>query len=261
MYLQKVCRTIWFVPRPRLHTFQADRPITDIVCIIVDTLKTSKIRLIMYLRTMGIHDTDVLSALENVPRENFVPAEFRDQCYEDTALPIGLGQTISRPYIVASMTQSLRLSDRDKVLEVGTGSGYQTSILARLCRRVYTVERHKPLLDKANDHFDKQKLRNITAMAGDGMLGWAQQAPFDRIVCTAAAMNAPPNCFFEQLRDGGIMIVPIQQEREQMLKVYHKVGEDTWSVRDLCQVRFVPLLPDIAAEKGAKRENGDPAMV
>ena len=227
----------------------------------MDALKTSKIRLIMHLRNMGIHDTNVLSALENVPREQFIPVEFRDQAYEDTALPIGLGQTISRPYVVASMTQSLRLSDRDKVLEVGTGSGYQTSILARLSRRVYTVERHKPLLDKANQHFDQQKLRNITAMAADGMLGWPQQAPFDRIVCTAAAMNEAPHSFFEQLRDGGIMIVPIQQGREQMLKVYHKVAEDTWSVRDLCEVRFVPLLPDIASEKSAKRENGDPAMV
>lgn len=227
----------------------------------MDALKTSKIRLIMYLRTMGIHDTNVLSALENVPREQFIPPEFRDQAYEDTALPIGLGQTISRPYIVASMTQSLQAGDRDKVLEVGTGSGYQTSILARLCRRVYTVERHKPLLDQANMHFDQQKLRNITAMAGDGMQGWPQQAPFDRIVCTAAAMQTPPHSFFEQLRDGGVMIVPIQQGRGQMLKVYHKVSADTWSVRDVCEVRFVPLLPDIASEKGATRENGDPAMV
>ena len=215
----------------------------------------------MHLRNMGIHDTNVLSALENVPREQFVPDEFRDQAYEDTALPIGLGQTISRPYIVASMTQSLHLNDRDKVLEIGTGSGYQASILARLCRRVYTIERHKPLLNRANAHFDAQKLRNITAMAGDGMLGWPKQAPFDRIVCTAAAMQSAPHSFFEQLRDGGIMIVPIQQGREQMLKVYHKVSEDTWSVRDLCTVRFVPLLPDIAAGNNAARENGDPAMV
>ncbi|MBI4031821.1 MAG: protein-L-isoaspartate O-methyltransferase, partial [Proteobacteria bacterium] len=127
-----------------------------------------KIRLIMHLRNMGIVDTRVLAAMEKVPREDFVPAAMADQAYEDIALPIGRGQTISQPYVVAAMTQALQLGDKkEKVLEIGTGSGYQTCILAHLCRRVYTIERHKPLLMQAEKMFDRLKLRNITAIAGD----------------------------------------------------------------------------------------------
>ena len=151
-----------------------------------------RIRLVMDLRRKGIGDARVLGAMERVPRDEFVPAAVKDQAWDDMALPIGRGQTISQPYVVAAMTEALQLSDRDKVLEIGTGCGYQTAILAKLCRRVYTIERHKILLSRAEKMFEKLGLRNITAIAADGMLGWPKingisQAPFDKIIVTAAA--------------------------------------------------------------------------
>ncbi|HRQ61749.1 MAG TPA: rRNA adenine N-6-methyltransferase family protein, partial [Alphaproteobacteria bacterium] len=160
-----------------------------------DPYTSKKIRLIMDLRTKGLNDTNVLSALESIPREMFVPAAVRDQAWEDMALPIGRGQTISQPYVVAVMSSALELTDRDKVLEIGTGCGYQSAVLAKLCRRVYTIERHKPLLADAEQRFRELRLTTITAIAGDGMLGWPkihgiEQAPFDKIICTAAATAA-----------------------------------------------------------------------
>lgn len=200
----------------------------------------------MNLRNMGITDTRVLSAIEKVPRENFVPAEFQDQAYEDTALPIGLGQTISQPYVVAMMTEALDIGERDKVLEIGTGTGYQTCILAHLCRRVYSIERHKPLLEIAERHFDTLKLRNITAIAGDGFKGWPEQAPFDRMIVTAAARDEVPETLCAQVREGGIIIIPIaDQGNNQVLKRFRRESDDTWSVKDLLPVRFVPMLPDV----------------
>jgi protein-L-isoaspartate(D-aspartate) O-methyltransferase len=181
-----------------------------------------------------------------VPREIFVPAAMQDQAYEDIALPIGRGQTISQPFVVAAMTQALQLSKREKVLEIGTGSGYQTCILAHLCRRVYTIERHKPLLIGAEEIFDHLKLRNITPIAGDGMKGWPGQEPFDRIIVTAAARSGPPQALLDQLREGGIMIIPVATEDFQVLRTYKKESADTFAVKDLMQVRFVPLLPDLA---------------
>lgn len=213
-----------------------------------------KIRLIMHLRNMGITDTRVLSAMEKVPREDFVPAAMADQAYEDIALPIGRGQTISQPYVVASMTQALQLGDKkEKVLEIGTGSGYQTAVLAHLCRRVYSIERHKPLLRQAEKMFEHLKLRNITAIAGDGMKGWPDQAPFDRVICTACAQGKPPQPLLDQLKPGGILVIPVAVEDKQVLRSYKKEGEDTFAVKDLMPVRFVPLLPDIArATEGAE---------
>ncbi len=209
-----------------------------------------KIKLIMKLRQAGINDITVLSALERTPREIFIPENFIDQAYEDTALPIGMGQTISQPYIVALMTQSLEINDRDKVLEIGTGSGYQGSILARLCRRLYTIERHKPLLEVAEHKFAEQGLRNITAMVGDGMKGWPQQAPFDKIIVTAGALEKPPQDLLDQLKIGGLMVIPVgNRMHNQILKLYRKESDDLFSVKDLCPVRFVPLLPDIAKTK------------
>lgn len=208
---------------------------------------TRKIRLVMHLRNLGITDMDVLAAMEKVPRERFVPDAMADQAYEDIALPIGRGQTISQPYIVAAMTQALELNDRLKVLEIGTGSGYQTCILARLCRRAYTIERHKPLLYRAEAMFDSLKLRNITGIAGDGMKGWPGQAPFDRIICTACAHGEPPQPLLDQLKPGGIMIIPVSVDgMQQVLRRYKKEGEDTFAVKDLMAVRFVPLLPNLA---------------
>lgn len=210
-----------------------------------------KVRLIMELRTKGIHDIDVLNALERVPREEFVLPEMQDQAYDDIALPIERGQTISQPFVVAKMTEALELNDRCKVLEIGTGSGYQTCILSKLARRVYSIERHKPLLDAAQAMFDKLALRNVVAICGDGMQGWptmhgVDQAPFDRIIVTAAAREKPPSALMNQLAIGGIMIAPIGGPGEQSLKRYKRESEDTWSASDVMPVRFVPLLPDVA---------------
>lgn len=215
---------------------------------------TKKIRLVMYLRTAGISDTRVLSAMERVPRDVFVPPTFRDQAWEDTALPIGLGQTISQPLVVATMTQALKIGEKDKILEIGTGCGYQAAILARLCRRVYTIERHKPLLDVALRHLDDLKIRNVTAICADGMKGWPDQAPFDRIIVTAAAQEKPPQALIDQLDIGGILVIPVGGAGNQVLRLYKKESRDTFAIRDLMPVRFVPLLPDVAksAEYAAK---------
>ncbi len=215
-----------------------------------------RIRLIMHLRTRGITDTNVLSAMERVPRDAFVPREVLDQAWEDTALPIGRGQTISQPLVVAAMTEGLKLSDRDKVLEIGTGCGYQTAILAHLSRRVYTIERHVPLQKDAEKRFDQLKLRNITALAADGMKGWPKingidQAPFDKIIVTAAASAAPPQALLDQLKPGGIMVIPVGPPGEQMLKSYQKNEDGSFAIKDLMPVRFVPLLPDIAKDEEA----------
>ena len=137
-----------------------------------------KIRLVMELRKSGVIDTRVIGAIERIPREEFTPPAFRDQAYEDTALPIGHGQTLSQPTVVGLMSQALEVGPRMKVLEIGTGSGYQAAILSLLCRRVYTIERHKPLLDEAEARFKKLRLHNITSRLGDGWLGWAEQDIF-----------------------------------------------------------------------------------
>ena len=155
------------------------------------SLEARKIRLVMELRRQGVTDKAVLSAIERVPRELFVPATFHDQAYENTALPIGHGQTISQPAVVAYMTQALELGPRMKVLEVGTGCGYQAAVLARLCRRVYTVERHRELRREAEARFAELRIRNITSRWGDGTKGWTEQAPFDRIIVTAGAPQVP----------------------------------------------------------------------
>ena len=205
-----------------------------------------KIRLIMTLRQAGITDTKVLGAIERVPREVFVPHAFHDRAYEDTALPIGLGQTISQPYVVAYMTSALEIEDRMSVLEIGTGCGYQAAILGKLCRRVYTVERHRPLVDVAHKHFDDLKIRNITTRCDDGMKGWPEAAPFDRIIVTAAAGEDPPKPLLDQLKIGGIMVVPVGgQGKEQVLRRYQRESDEIFSKRDLLPVRFVPLLPDV----------------
>ncbi len=213
-----------------------------------------RIRLIMELRTQGIINTDVLSAIERVPRDYFVPSYAQDQAWENTALPIGLGQTISQPYVVAFMSQALELTDRDKVLEIGTGCGYQAAVLSHLARRVYTIERFKDLLRAAEKRFDELKIRNITAIAADGMKGWPtinghDQAPFDKIIVTAAARKKPPQQLIDQIRVGGRMIIPVGGTGEQMLKLYVRESEDAYSVRDVLPVRFVPLLPKVSEKK------------
>ena len=154
------------------------------------------------------------------------------------------------------MTEALELTDRHKVLEIGTGSGYQAMILAKLCRRVYTIERHKPLLDEAEGLFKEFKLTNITTICADGMKGWPrihghEQHPFDRIIVTCAPRTGPPPALIDQLAIGGIMVIPVGPPGEQMLRRYQKEGDDTYSFRNLMAVRFVELLPDVAKKASA----------
>jgi protein-L-isoaspartate(D-aspartate) O-methyltransferase len=202
-----------------------------------------QIRLIMELRQLGISDAEVLGAIERVPREMFVPAQFQDQAYENTALPIAAGQTISQPLVVALMTQALDLGDRMRVLEIGTGSGYQAAVLSHLCRRVYTIERHPTLLREAEARFKELGLHNVTAMAGNGMAGWPEQAPFPRILATAAAVEAPP-ALLDQLEIGGIMVIPLGANASDQNVVRLTKREDGFDSETLWPVRFVPMIGD-----------------
>jgi protein-L-isoaspartate(D-aspartate) O-methyltransferase len=191
----------------------------------------------------GIKDEAVLKALYVTPREFFVPPAFRERAYENSPLPIGLHQTISQPTVVAKMTEALELNDRVKILEIGTGSGYQTAILARLCRRVYTIERHKPLFLETEKRFAELGFHNVVTRCGDGSMGWTQQAPFSRIIVTAAAIDVP-HVLLDQLDVGGIMVVPVGlEERAQHLLRIRKTADDI-ETEDLGPVRFVPLISD-----------------
>lgn len=212
-----------------------------------------RIRLIMDLRSKGVSDTNVLSAMETVPRDFFVPKEVADQAWEDIALPIGKGQTISQPFVVAAMSAALCLSEQDRVLEIGTGCGYQTAILAKLVRRVYSIERHDSLSRQAQERLENLKIRNITALCADGMKGWPKinghvVEPFDKIIVTAAALQAVPQALLDQLKIGGLMAIPIGGQGEQMLKLYKKETQEAFAIKDLFPVRFVPLLPDVEKE-------------
>jgi len=200
-----------------------------------------KIRLIMSLRGRGITSSAVLGALERVPRELFVDPAFLDQAWEDRALPIAAGQTVSQPFVVAFMTQALELTDRTKVLEIGTGSGYQAAILARIARRVYSVERHAELLQVAERRFAELKLHNLHTRHGDGWKGWAEQAPFEAIIVTAAA-SEPPAALIEQLADGGRLVAPIGNTSEVQSLVRFRRRGDAIEQEKLLDVRFVPLV-------------------
>ncbi len=204
-----------------------------------------KIELVMGLRAAGIRDTRVLAAIETVPREMFVPEAFRDLAYADQALPIECGQTLSQPFIVAFMTDRLKVGERMKVLEVGTGSGYQTAILAQLCRRVYTMERYRTLMKQAETRFRELRLANVTTVLGDGGRGWPAQAPFDRIIVTAAAKKLPRK-LLEQLAVGGIMVIPVEVPpgRQELLRITRT--DDGFERESLLPVRFVPLVEGIA---------------
>jgi protein-L-isoaspartate(D-aspartate) O-methyltransferase len=193
------------------------------------------------LRQRGIRDERVLAAMAAVPREIFVEAPHVARAYADQALPIACGQTISQPYVVAAMTEALAVGDRDKVLEIGTGSGYQTAVLARLARRVYTIDRYRTLVAAAAARFGALGIPNITMMTADGMLGWPAQAPFDRIIVTAAGPELPP-ALVEQLKEGGILVAPIGPHGgEQRLCRFEK-RDGELSRTDLFGVRFVPLV-------------------
>jgi protein-L-isoaspartate(D-aspartate) O-methyltransferase len=198
-------------------------------------------KLILDLRSGGVTDTRVLGAIERVPRALFVPATFRDRAYENLALPIGHGQTISQPLIVALMTAALEVNERHIVLEIGTGSGYQAAVLAKLARRVFTIERHRAMLKAAEERFRQLRLHNITLRFGDGTKGWPEQPRFDRIIVTAAAETVP-DALLLSLAEEGVLVAPVGAEkRDQTLLRIRRRGE-RFAAEELCQVRFVPLL-------------------
>jgi protein-L-isoaspartate(D-aspartate) O-methyltransferase len=208
--------------------------------------ESRKIRLLMDLRNGGVTDTRVLSAIERTPRETFVEETFLDQAYANQALPINCGQTISQPLVVGLMSQALEVGDRHKVLEVGTGSGYQAAILSKLARRVYTVERHRDLLAEAEQRFKVLGLHNITTMVGDGYKGWPGQQGFDRILVTAAARIVPPDLVAQLSGEGGIMVLPVGDVgdlNQEVIRV-RKDGKQFTSER-LFPVRFVPLVEGV----------------
>ncbi|AWU93553.1 protein-L-isoaspartate(D-aspartate) O-methyltransferase [Azospirillum ramasamyi] len=208
------------------------------------TYNPRKIRLLMALRGAGVTDTKVLAAIERIPRELFVPDAFQDRAWEDAALPIDLGQTISQPLVVGQMTQALDLHPRHLVLEVGTGSGYQAAVLSRLCRRVFTIERLKPLLREAEERFRALNIGNITTRLGDGTRGWPEVAPFARILVTAAGGPEPPKHLTDQLAVGGVMVIPLGTDHRDQRVVRFRRSEAGLIREDLWPVRFVPLLSD-----------------
>jgi protein-L-isoaspartate(D-aspartate) O-methyltransferase len=211
------------------------------------TTPNHKIRLLMELRRSGVSDTRVLAAMEKVPREVFCLPQFRDRAYEDTALPIAHGQTLSQPSVVGLMTQALEVGPRMKVLEIGTGSGYQAAVLARLARRVYTIERHKPLLAEAEARFRELRINNIVTLAGDGWKGWPEQAPFERIIVTAAPADIPQT-LLDQLGEGGIMVAPIGAEKSVQRLVKIVKTADGVTTDDIIPVRFVPMVEGMPDE-------------
>jgi protein-L-isoaspartate(D-aspartate) O-methyltransferase len=194
------------------------------------------------LEPRGIHDARVLAAMSTVPRHRFVPVSSHGDAYADRALPIDCEQTISQPFIVALMTQALRLSGNERVLEIGTGSGYQTAVLAELAREVVSVERHAELSRRAAEVLAELGYNNVTLLCGDGTLGCPDRAPYDRIMVTAASRDVPP-ALFEQLAEGGILVIPLGERDYQNLQAIEKRGGRQFGV-DLSPCRFVPLVGD-----------------
>ncbi len=192
------------------------------------------------LARRGIRAPGVLEAFRKVPRHHFVPAAFRDASYADHPLPIGHGQTISQPYIVALMTESLRLKGGEKVLEVGTGSGYQAAILAEICREVCTIEREEALLRQAERLLSSEGYKNIKFVSGDGTKGFRDEAPYDGILVTAAAPFVP-EALKAQLADGGRIVIPVGSIYSQVLVAVEKKGKD-FTQEDICGCVFVPLI-------------------
>ena len=203
-------------------------------------LDVKKIRLILELRESGIADSNILSAIEKIPREKFIPDNFRNQAYDNIALPIGDSQTISQPFVVAKMTQLLELLPKHKILEIGTGSGYQSAVLSKLVRRVYTIERIKYLLTKAENIFKELNISNIVPKYADGNLGWKEQIPFDRIIITAATSSISKEVA-SQINDGGIIVSPMVQENKQIIVRYKKI-ENVLKSEIFDDVLFVPNL-------------------
>ena len=212
------------------------------------------LRLIDRLRAEGAAGETVLAAMQSVPRKAFVPESFADRAHADEAVPLAAGQTISQPSVVAAMTEALAVQPSHRVLEIGTGSGYQAAILARLCARLFTVERHASLARAARERLDGLGLANIEYRIGDGMLGWPEAAPFDRIMVTAAATLAPPPALLAQMSpDGGIMLLPVAEAPgDEWLWRVTRQGPRIERVK-LAPVRFVPLLPGLPGKNGPSR--------
>jgi protein-L-isoaspartate(D-aspartate) O-methyltransferase len=212
-----------------------------------EELAERKMRFLFALRSRGVTDTRVLTAMEKIDRGLFVRGTFADRAYEDMPLPIACGQTISQPSVVGLMTQALQVNPRDTVLEVGTGSGYQAAILSQLARRVYTVDRYRRLVREAGELFRKLDLPNITVITADGSHGLPDQAPFDRIIVTAAAED-PPGPLLEQLKPGGIMVVPVGQSDAVQALIKVTRSARGFDYEELRPVRFVPLVEGIGSE-------------
>jgi len=209
--------------------------------------ETRRAKLILGLRSSGVTDAAVLKAIEDTPRHLFVPQLFQARAWEDSALPIACGQTISQPQIVGLMTQALQLQQRFRVLEIGTGSGYQTVVLAKIARYVYTVERYRTLLSDAEKRIKTLGLLNVISRFGDGAEGWPEQAPFDRVLVTAATPEDPVR-LLAQLKPNGVLVAPVGRGAVQSLRRYVGDGKGSFVKEELGDVRFVPLLPGVARD-------------
>lgn len=203
--------------------------------------------LVESLRAQGIADERVLTAIAHVPRDMFVEEPFADQAYADQALPISCGQTISQPYVVELMTEALRVAPRHRVLEIGTGSGYQTAVLSQLCGEVYTIERFRSLAETAGDRFIRLGLSNIVQQVGDGTEGMPEHAPYDRIMVTAAARQVPET-LLRQLGPGGIMVTPIEERPGKQALWRITRDQHGFVLEQLIPVRFVPLVEGLPGE-------------
>ncbi|MCC6791145.1 MAG: protein-L-isoaspartate(D-aspartate) O-methyltransferase [Thermomicrobiales bacterium] len=213
----------------------------------------SRVQLLQELRRQGINDECVLAAMAETPRDRFVPDEQREHAWANVALPIGSGQTISQPYIVALMTQALQLTGNERILEIGTGSGYQAAILSQLAGSVISVERHAPLAAAATRLLSDLGITNVSIQIGDGTLGWPAGAPYDGILVTAGAPRVPDH-LEEQLRpDGGRLVIPIGDLNDQQLIAYERVG-GRLTEQTLGPVRFVPLVGSLAWGTSAEHE-------
>jgi protein-L-isoaspartate(D-aspartate) O-methyltransferase len=197
-------------------------------------------RLVELLQQNGIRDLAVLHAIDQTPRHLFVPTGVRHRAYEDSALPIGNGQTISQPWVHARYIELLKLTGEEKVLEIGTGSGYQTALLAKLAAQVFSIERIPALLDRAREILQQIGLRNVSFLLGDGTLGWRQFAPYDAILVGAGAPEVPQT-YVEQLKDGGRLLIPLGDRDEQTLYMFTRRG-DQLEQQEIAPVRFVPLV-------------------
>lgn len=213
--------------------------------------------LVTALREQGISDARVLDAIEKTPREIFVDTPFAPSSYENIALPIACGQTISQPFIVAFASAALEVGPKMRVLELGTGSGYQAAVLSPLARMVYTIERHRPLLREAQARFKKLKLHNIVTRFGDGLDGWPEQAPFDRILLSAAVEEVPP-ILIEQLKPGGILVAPVgkidpvESISQSLVKIIRT--QDGVTRQALIPVVFVPMVPGLPQDRSDAKD-------